>query len=74
MALIWRQCGGRVARARRPADRRPPRRRRARGRRTDPRAGARRLYRGGFGVALIVGAALLFLYANGALAGRATWR
>jgi len=27
------------------------------------------LYRGGFGVALIVGAALLFLYANGLLAG-----
>jgi phage shock protein PspC (stress-responsive transcriptional regulator) len=32
-----------------------------------PRAGLADLYRGGFGVALVLGAALLFLYANGAL-------
>ncbi|MQA72994.1 MAG: PspC domain-containing protein [Solirubrobacterales bacterium] len=34
------------------------------------RAGLADLYRGGFGIALVLGAALLFLYANGAL-GRA---
>jgi signal transduction histidine kinase len=33
------------------------------------RSALRTLYRGGFGVALIVGAGLLFLYANGALSG-----
>ena len=64
VALIWRQWGGR----RRPAP--PP---------TtvapadvagqEQRAAVRNLYRGGFGVALIVGAGLLFLYANGALSG-----
>lgn len=36
---------------------------------TDPPVGARvaDIYRGGFGIALVLGAALLFLYANGAL-------
>ncbi|MDX6650472.1 MAG: hypothetical protein QOJ97_2423 [Solirubrobacteraceae bacterium] len=37
--------------------------------RAERRRAAEGLYRGGFGVALIVGAALLFLYANGLLAG-----
>jgi signal transduction histidine kinase/phage shock protein PspC (stress-responsive transcriptional regulator) len=36
---------------------------------TDRRRELQGAYRGGFGVALIVGAALLFLYANGLLAG-----
>jgi signal transduction histidine kinase len=36
---------------------------------TERRRALRGAYRGGFGVALIVGAALLFLYANGLLAG-----
>jgi signal transduction histidine kinase/phage shock protein PspC (stress-responsive transcriptional regulator) len=33
----------------------------------EARADTARLYRGGFGIALVIGAAILFLYANGAL-------
>jgi len=64
VALIWRQWGGRG----RPAPPRttvPP----ADVAGQEQRAAVRNLYRGGFGVALIVGAGLLFLYANGALSG-----
>ena len=68
VALIWRQWGGRG----RPAP--PPTTARSAATQaapepavSDERAALRTLYRGGFGVALIVGAGLLFLYANGAL-------
>ncbi|HEX3317161.1 MAG TPA: ATP-binding protein [Solirubrobacteraceae bacterium] len=62
-ALVWRQWGARdrTAAAAPPAD--------ATAAAEPERAAVRTLYRGGFGVALIVGAGLLFLYANGALAG-----
>jgi len=70
VALIWRQWGGRG----RPAP--PPTTARSAATQaapepavSDERAALRTLYRGGFGVALIVGAGLLFLYANGALSG-----
>ena len=58
-----------------PASARPARGRRRAGRAGRARGGAG-LYRGGFGVALVVGAGLLFLWANGALgaAGDASWR
>jgi signal transduction histidine kinase len=52
-ALIWRHSTTRAATE--AAEPRPARVRRHRGR-----------YRGGFGIALVIGAALLFLYANGA--------
>ncbi len=68
LALIWRQWGGRGAPAAPPASPlrgEPP----AEAARQEERAALRTLYRGGFGVALIVGAGLLFLYANGALSG-----
>ena len=64
-ALLWRQT---QSPRRRDADPSPRRRderpRRAGGERE--RTGARGLYGGGFGIALVVGAAILFLYANGA--------
>jgi len=64
-ALLWRQtyAPGRRGEARSPrrSDERPRGTRPALERRE---SGA--LYRGGFGVALVVGAAILFLYANGA--------
>jgi signal transduction histidine kinase len=67
-ALIWRQWGGRGVQGPPPTSplRAEPQAEAA-GR--EERAVLRTLYRGGFGVALIVGAGLLFLYANGALSG-----
>jgi signal transduction histidine kinase len=67
IALVWRQWGGRAEQAPPPATipATPP----AEAARQEHRAALRTLYRGGFGVALIVGAGLLFLYANGALSG-----
>jgi signal transduction histidine kinase len=64
VALIWRQWSGRGRPAPPPATV-PP----ADVAGQEQRAAVRNLYRGGFGVALIVGAGLLFLYANGALSG-----
>jgi hypothetical protein len=67
-ALIWRQWGGRSVQTPPPTSphRVEPQ---AEAARQEERAALRTLYRGGFGVALIVGAGLLFLYANGALSG-----
>ena len=68
--LIWRQSRMLESpeRARRRPPGRPRRGRRAREPPTEPRSrGLADLYRGGFGVALVLGAALLFLYANGVL-------
>ena len=64
-ALIWRQWGGRSEAAEPPPATAPP----AEAVRHQERAALRTLYRGGFGIALVVGAGLLFLYANGALSG-----
>ena len=64
VALIWRQWGGRGRPA--PAPTPAPT---ADVTGQEERAALRTVYRGGFGVALIVGAGLLFLYANGALSG-----
>jgi signal transduction histidine kinase len=64
VALVWRQWGGRGRPAPPPAT--APA---AEVAGQEERAALRTLYRGGFGVALIVGAGLLFLYANGALSG-----
>ena len=70
VALIWRQWGGRGRPAPPPTIARPAAAEAApEPAVTDERAALRTLYRGGFGVALIVGAGLLFLYANGALSG-----
>jgi pimeloyl-ACP methyl ester carboxylesterase len=65
VALAWRLAGGRADESLESAE--------AAGA-AEPAAAERRralrgAYRGGFGVALIIGAALLFLYANGLLAG-----
>ena len=65
VALAWRLSGpqvGEPAPGPGPADVRAPAA-------TERRRALQGAYRGGFGVALIVGAALLFLYANGLLAG-----
>jgi len=65
VALAWRLAGPRTdepAPASEAADAGPPAA-------IERRRALRGAYRGGFGVALIVGAALLFLYANGILAG-----
>ncbi|HEV7363542.1 MAG TPA: PspC domain-containing protein [Solirubrobacteraceae bacterium] len=65
VALAWRLAGPRAdepAPASEAADAGPPAA-------TERRRALQGAYRGGFGVALIVGAALLFLYANGILAG-----
>jgi signal transduction histidine kinase len=67
LVLIWRQWGGRGVPASPPANLRTAPQ--AEAARQEERAALRTLYRGGFGVALIVGAGLLFLYANGALSG-----
>ena len=64
VALIWRQWGGRGRPAPAPT---PASTADVTGQ--EERAALRTVYRGGFGVALIVGAGLLFLYANGALSG-----
>ena len=73
VALIWRQSGGRGRPAPPPATARPAAAEAAAEPAvSDERAALRTLYRGGFGVALIVGAGLLFLYANGALRAAAT--
>ena len=70
VALIWRQWGGRGRPAPPPTTARPAAAQAApEPAVSDERAALRTLYRGGFGVALIVGAGLLFLYANGALSG-----
>ena len=70
VALIWRQWGGRGRPAPPPTTARPAATQAApEPAVSDERAALRTLYRGGFGVALIVGAGLLFLYANGALSG-----
>jgi signal transduction histidine kinase/phage shock protein PspC (stress-responsive transcriptional regulator) len=64
VALAWRLAGGQPdspAGADAPAAAEPAELQR--------RRALRGAYRGGFGVALIIGAALLFLYANGLLAG-----
>jgi signal transduction histidine kinase/phage shock protein PspC (stress-responsive transcriptional regulator) len=62
VALAWRLAGGRPDEAvEAPAAVEPAE--------AERRRALRGAYRGGFGVALIVGAALLFLYANGLLAG-----
>src|SRR5215217_4874023 len=65
-ALLWRQTRSPARRAERESprrlDERPPRE--AAGH--DPLARERGLYRGGFGIALVIAAAILFLYANGA--------
>jgi signal transduction histidine kinase len=65
VALIWRTWGGRGRAAGAPVS--VPRAGDLTGQ--PERAALRTLYRGGFGIALIVGAGLLFLYANGALSG-----
>jgi signal transduction histidine kinase len=65
VALIWRTWGGRGRPAGEPVA--VPRPEEVPGQ--PERAALRTLYRGGFGIALIVGAGLLFLYANGALSG-----
>jgi signal transduction histidine kinase/phage shock protein PspC (stress-responsive transcriptional regulator) len=65
VALAWRLAGpgpDEPAPASEAADAGPPAA-------TERRRALQGAYRGGFGVALIVGAALLFLYANGILAG-----
>src|SRR4051794_12251749 len=74
VALVWRQFGGRAAATAEPAA--PPRTAPssaaappAEFERQQEKAALRSLYRGGFGVALIIGAGLLFLYANGVLSG-----
>ena len=64
-ALLWRQGHAPDRRRERETPRDPgerPRQATAKAR----VEGARGLYRGGFGIALVVGAAILFLYANGA--------
>jgi signal transduction histidine kinase len=69
VALIWRQWGGRGRPAPPPTTVPPTTVPPADVAGQEQRAAVRNLYRGGFGVALIVGAGLLFLYANGALSG-----
>jgi phage shock protein PspC (stress-responsive transcriptional regulator)/two-component sensor histidine kinase len=59
-ALLWRQSQVIESDAREPERPAPDSR-------AAPGAGGAGIYRGGFGVALVLGAALLFLYANGAL-------
>ena len=61
----WRQSQAIDARRNRHPSR--PAAGQGRGHALDPPFGDAGLYRGGFGVALVLGAALLFLYANGAL-------